>query len=126
MSTRKASSTRTPRLAAAFDRKLSTHLQALRREVDRPSKAPRSSRHLAALEQTVARLASLLTDVAGRRAGDLTERVEELEYPFAKLGAYFAGKKTGLDQRAIEIMAEYVRDRMLEIKIVAKSLDAKR
>ena len=126
MSTRKTPARRTPRLAAAFDRKLSTHLLGLRREVGRPLKAARPSKNLIALEQTAARIAAALVNVSGRRAGDIPERLEELEYPFAKLTAHFAGKRTGLDLRAVEILAEYVRDRLLEIRIMAKALDARR
>ena len=125
MNPRKASSPRVPRLSKAFSRELSAHLLGLRREVERPPKTPRTSKNLVALEQTAARLATALCGMSSRQAGDLPERLEELEYPFTKLAAHFAGKRTGLDHRAVEILAEYLRDRLLEIRIVAKELDAK-
>ena len=125
MSTRKTSQPRRPTLFAAFDRRLSFHLQAVRREVDRAGGAPRQSESLAALQETAARLRAALQKVSRRRSGDLAERLDEVEYPFAKLQAFFAHKKSSLDRRATEIMAEYVRDRMLEIRIIAQTLDAR-
>lgn len=123
MSTRKTSPKRSVRLSSAFDRKLSSYLLGLVREVERPVKRP--SKNLVALAVIAARLAELVAGMSSRRVGDLPERLEELEYPFAKLTAHFGGKKTGLDHRAVEILAEYLRDRILEIRIVAKELDAK-
>ena len=125
MSTRKTPSRRTVRLSSAFDRKLSSYLLGLRREVERTAKGARPSKNLVALEVVAATLAEMVSGLSTRRAGDLAERLEELEYPFAKLTAHFAGKKTGLDHRAVEILAEYLRDRLLEIRIVSKELDAK-
>ncbi|HEY3452325.1 MAG TPA: hypothetical protein VGK67_38630 [Myxococcales bacterium] len=125
MSTRKTSTKRAVRLSSAFDRKISGYLLGLRREVERPAKTVRPSKNLVALEVVAARLSELVSGLSARRAGDLPERLEELEYPFAKLTAHFAGKKTGLEHRAVEILAEYLRDRLLEIRIVAKELDAK-
>jgi hypothetical protein len=115
-----------PSLSAVFDKSLSQNLQALRRDVDRFTGASRGSESLAALEETAARLRASLKKVARRRAGDVAERLDELDYPFAKLQAFFSHKHTALERRATEIMAEYVRDRMLEIRIVAKTLDARR
>jgi hypothetical protein len=120
---RKSSSQRAARLSSAFDRQLSSYLLGLRREVERPGKGARPSKNLVALEAVAARLAKMVSGLPSRRAADLPERLEELEYPFAKLTAHFAGKKTGLDHRAVEILAEYLRDRLLEIRIVAKELD---
>ena len=128
MGTRKTTmaAARAPRLATAFDRSLSACLLGLRTEVEKPLAKPRQSKNLVALEQMAARLSDSLVQVSGRRAADLPERLEELEYPFEKLTAFFAGERTGLDHRAVEILAEYVRDRLLEIRIIAKELDAKR
>ncbi len=112
-------------LFSAFDRRLSFHLQAIRGEVDRSGRTSKGGASLAALEQTVERLRKALKQLAGRRAGDMAERLDELEYPFAKLQAFFAHKKTSLDRRATEIMAEYLRDRMLEIRVIAQELDAR-
>ncbi len=125
MSTRVASRTRRSTLFAEFDPSLSHHLQVLRAEIDRSGRRPQGLESLAALQETVARLRVALKKVSGRRSGDVAERLDELEYPFSKLQAYFARKKTALDRRATEIMAEYVRDRMLEIHVIAKELEAR-
>ncbi len=125
MHTRKTSRSRRPTLFSAFDRRLSFHLQAIRGEIDRSGRTTRGSQSLAAIEQTAERLRGMLKKLAGRRAGDMAERLDELEYPCAKLQAFFGHKKTSLDRRATEIMAEYVRDRMLEIRVIAKELDAR-
>jgi len=126
MTTRKASPGKRPTLLAAFDEHLSFNLQALRQEIDRCGKVAHKSTTLAALEATVARLRSALKKVSRRGAGDIAERLDELEYPIAKLQAFFAKRKTALDKRATEIMAEYVRDRLLEVRIIAKTPDGKR
>jgi hypothetical protein len=125
MSTRKASPARRSTLFAGFDQRLSFHLQAIRAEIDRSGGTPRGSESLAAIQDTVERLRVALQKGSGRRLGDMAERLDELEYPFAKLQAFFAHKKSSLDRRATEIMAEYVRDRMLEIRVIAKALDAR-
>lgn len=125
MGTRKQTAARQT-LLAAFDRRLSFHLQAIRAEIDRTGGAARGRRSLAALQETVERLRGALQGASSRRAGDLTERLDELEYPVAKLDAFFAhSKKSSLDRRATEIMAEYIRDRMLEIRVIAKELDTR-
>lgn len=124
MNTRRAG-TRAPRLAAAFDRSLSSHLLALRSEIDRSGHRKRSSESLAALREIVARLRTALPRVPARRLGDMAERLDELDYPFEKLEAFFGQKKGCLDRRATEIMAEYLRDRILEIRVMAKALDAR-
>jgi hypothetical protein len=126
MTPRKTTQGRRPTLSAAFDQDLSFHVQALRADVDRHDRAPHKSESLAALEATAARLRATLKKVARRRVGDIAERLDELDYPFAALQAFFAHRKTALGRRATEIMAEYVRDRMLEIRIVAKTFDARR
>ena len=126
MSARKTAAKRGQTLSAVFDKSLSANLQSLRREVDRFTGATRGSESLAALMATAAQLRTSLKKVVRRRAGDVAERLDELEYPFAKLEAFFAHQHKALDRRATEIMAEYVRDRMLEIRIIAKTLDARR
>ena len=126
MSTRKTpQARRSPRLAA-FGPHFSFHLQAIRAEVDRSARTARGSKSLAALQLIVARLRAAVGEGTGRRRGDLVERLDELQYPFAQLQAFFAHKRSPLDRRTIEIMAEYIRDRMLEIRVIAKDLDARR
>jgi len=125
MSTKKPAHSKRPTLSAAFDDSLSSHLLGLRGEVDRRSSAKtKTTEHLAAVEATIAALQAALEKVARSRSGDVGQRLEELEYPVTKLRAFFGHKKTALDKRATEIMAEYVRDRLLEIRIIAKTLDA--
>jgi ABC-type transporter Mla subunit MlaD len=127
MRTKNPKARRTTKLSAIFDKRLSANLQAIRREVDRAGRtSSRGAESLTALKETAARLRVALRTVARRRAGDVADRLDELEYPFEKLQAYFARNKTALEKRATEILAEYIRDRMLEIRVIAKTLDARR
>lgn len=112
-------------LSAAFDDQCSSVLQALRGDVDRAGDRRLESANLAAIERTASQLRMTLQKVSRRRAGDLAERLDELDYPIAAVRAFFGRGKAALPKRATEIMAEYVRDRMLEIRVVAESLDAK-
>jgi len=125
MSTRTTPQARRPALLAAFGPRFSFHLQAIRKEVDRSARTPRGGKSLTALQLIVARLRAAVAKGPGRRMGDLVERLDELEYPFARLEAFFEHKESPLDRRTTEIMAEYIRDRMLEIRVIAKELGAR-
>lgn len=125
MATRKKVAPRATKVSDVLGPRLGERLQELRGEVDRFGRASGASENLLALRGSAERLRAALLKVSRRRAGDLAERLEELDYPFAMLEAFFARKKTALDRRATEIMAEYLRDRMLEIRIVARSLDTR-
>ena len=122
MSTKKGKRPSRSTLSAAFDGSLSAYLIGLRREIDR--RPAGGSTNLKSIEATLARLRLALKKVSRRQAGDLVDRMEELDYPISRLHDYFAKKDTALDKRATEIMAEYVRDRVLEIRIVAETQDA--